>query len=363
MNRHVKVNTFQKNFDSLFRNIQFIWKQGHIISYLTNRYQWYMYPKRGHVSQSPLHVDIETTAKCNLRCPMCANRHLQANEFNTYGHMDFDLFKKIIDQCYENNVYSIRLSWRGEVLLHPEILKILHYAKVEKRIKNVSFLTNGIMLKGDIAEALIDYGIDYISVSVDGLDEMYEKIRYPLKFNSLYKNLLAFKELKRKKKKSCPTVRITTLWPAIASDPATYSRRMTRVSDRIVFNPLKDYRITTQDKQFICQFPWERLFIGFDGKVHACSNTIEPLVVGDINKQDLHTIWHGSNMQQIRKLHRNLKRLEIPQCSRCSYGVDYQGRWHKRDWTKWNPDELTPTTPNNPIKGRAFMKEQGVNTR
>ena len=301
-----------------------------------------MYPKRGHVSRFPLHVDIETTAKCNLRCPMCANRHLGSTDYNAYGHMDFSLFKRIVDQCSKNQLYSIRLSWRGEVLLHPEITKILHYAKVEKGIRNVSFLTNGALLKGSIAEALVDYGIDYISVSVDGLDEMYEKIRYPLKFKTIYDNLFAFKELKRKKNKSRPAVRITTLWPAIANNPAEYSGRMKKVSDRIVFNPLKDYRITTQDKQFVCQFPWERLFIGFDGKVHACSNTIEPLVVGDVNNQHLQAIWHGSTMQRIRELHGNLNRLDIPQCSRCSYGVDYQDRWKQRDWSNWDPNELMP---------------------
>ena len=172
-------------------------KQGNVIPYLINRYQWYQYPKRGKVAPFPLHVDIEVSAKCNLRCPMCANRHVTDEKFSDYGHMDLELFKRVVDECVENKVFSIRLSWRGEPLSHPDFVKFAHYAKVVKRIKQVSFLTNGMMLKGKLAEAMIDYGVDYISVSVDGIGEIYEKIRYPSKFNKVYDNLRNFKELKK----------------------------------------------------------------------------------------------------------------------------------------------------------------------
>ncbi|MFC1907388.1 hypothetical protein ACFLW8_04820 [Chloroflexota bacterium] len=85
----VRVNKFQKKFDSRVRNALFILKQGNIVPYLINRYQWYQYPKRGKVVPFPLHVDIEVSAKCNLRCPMCANRHVTDENFTAYGHMDF----------------------------------------------------------------------------------------------------------------------------------------------------------------------------------------------------------------------------------------------------------------------------------
>lgn len=343
MFKKVEVNTFQKSFDSKLRGLAFIWHQGNTLKYLLNRYRWHFYPKMGKVYPFPLHVDIETTAKCNLRCPMCPSRHLSNEDYGKYGHMDFELYKKLVDECAENGVFSIRLSWRGEVLVTPEFEKYVHYAKVVKKIPNVSFLTNGAMLKGKLAEKLIDYGTDYISVSIDGLKDIYEEIRYPVKFDTIYNNLKKFKELKRQKGKKKPVIRITTLWPAIAKDPKAYYDKMSLVCDKIVYNPLKDYSLTEPIKtDFICQFPWERLFVAFNGDVQPCSNTKEPFIIGNAEETTLSEIWHGSRMNELRDQHSVGKRMEISPCNRCSYGIDYSNIWIDRDWTDWAPRELLP---------------------
>lgn len=339
----VEINTFQKSFDNKLRNLSFIWHQGNILKYLLNRFRWYFYPKMGKISSFPLHVDIETTAKCNLRCPMCPSRHLSEEEYGKYDHMDFDLYKKLVDECADNGVFSIRLSWRGEVLVTPEFEKYVHYAKVVKKIPNVSFLTNGALLKGMLAEKLIDYGTDYISVSIDGLKEIYNKIRYPVKFHTIYTNLQNFKELKKQKNKKKPVIRVTTLWPAIAKNPKEYYDKMSQVCDKIVYNPLKDYSKTEPVKiDFICQFPWERLFVAFNGNVQPCSNTKEPFIIGNVKKVSLSEIWNSIKMNELRNQHSAGKRMAVSPCNCCSYGIDYSSIWVDRDWADWDPNELLP---------------------
>ena len=343
MIKDVKVNTFQKSFDTRRRDIAFIVHQGHLIKYLTNRYQWHMNPKMNKVARFPLHVDIETTAKCNLRCPMCPNRHVPKERQQTYDHMDFSLFTNIVDECARNNIFSIRLSWRGEVLTNPRFSEYIYYAKIKKKIPNVSFLTNGTLLNKNLMEQFIDYGLDYISISIDGLDDIYEQIRYPLRFEKIYNNLKLFKELKQQKKSKKPVIRITALWPAIARDPQAFYKRMMPLSDKIVYNPLKDHRITEpQREDFICQFPWERLFVAFNGDVQPCSNIKEQFVIGNVRKDSLQEIWHGTAMQELRRIHRSGKRMAMFPCSACSYGIDYSSVWSQRDWSRWNPQELCP---------------------
>ena len=61
------------------------------------------------------------------------------------GIMKMDLYKKIIDEAAANNVYSIKLSWRGEPLLNPNLVEMIKYAK-KKGIKDVAFLTNAELL-------------------------------------------------------------------------------------------------------------------------------------------------------------------------------------------------------------------------
>jgi len=344
MYKIVKVNFFQKNFDTRYRNFLFFYNQGNYLKYIKNRIQWYLYPNLRKVANFPLHLDLETTAICNLRCPMCPNRHVTDKKFKKYNHMDINLYKKIIDECAENEVFSVRLSWRGEIFTNPNILEYIRYAKIEKKIPQVSFLTNGIKLRGDIAKAVIDLGVDYISVSVDGMDEIYETIRYPSKFNDIYHNLYEFKELRKKMNKKKPMVRITTLWPAIARYPNEFYNKMSKVADKIVYNPLKDYSITTQDRKdfVVCQFLWERLFVGFDGYVHPCSNAKNEFIIADANKENIKQIWNGDKINELRKLHTQGKRLEIFPCNECIYGVDFEKRWKRRDWKDWDPKELLP---------------------
>jgi radical SAM protein with 4Fe4S-binding SPASM domain len=343
MFKKVEVNTFQQSFDSRIRNFAYIWNQGHLIEYVINRYKWYIYPKMNKVALFPLHVDIETTAKCNLRCPMCPSRHLSQEKYSEYGHMDMELFKKVVDECADRRIFSIRLSWRGEPLVNPKFKEYVYYAKVVKRVPNVSFLTNGSLLKGKLAEELIDYGIDYISVSIDGLKEIYEKIRYPVKFNTVCKNLRDFKELKEKKGVKKPVIRVTTLWPAVAKDPGGFYDRLSPVCDKIVYNHLKDYSVTEPQKVgFICQFPWERLFVAFNGDVQPCSNTKDSFVVGNVLEDTLEEIWHSPRMNEVRRLHMAFRRMDISPCNQCSYGIDYVKLWRDRDWTDWDPKELLP---------------------
>lgn len=340
----VRVNTFQKRFDSRYRDFLFSWNQGSYLKYLKNRVQWYLYPNIKRVSRFPIHLDIETTARCNLHCPMCPRRHLSKERYNAYDHMDGDLYRKLVDECAESRIYSIRLSWRGEVLVNPDLAEFIRYAKVVRKIPNVSFLSNGSLLKGELAEKIIDYGLDYMSISVDGLADVYDKVRHPLKFDKIFENLKSFQALKRKKGRKKPVVRVATLWPAIAADPRKYYEVMSKVADKIVYNPLKDYSVTTQDKKsfVMCQFLWERLFVGFNGMVQPCSNEKNEFKIGDARKNTIREIWQGEAMTKLRKIHTEGRRLEISPCDECSYGVDYEKRWKGRDWTMWDPSEMIP---------------------
>ena len=136
----LKVNFHQNPFDTSCRYWNFILNQGSFADYFFNRINWYAGPKNGYITPFPLHVDIETASTCNMSCPMCYRDQLKDT-----GQMDFDLFKKAVDECAENNVFSIRLSWRGETLTHPRIKEMIAYAT--HKIKNVSFLTNAFFLQ------------------------------------------------------------------------------------------------------------------------------------------------------------------------------------------------------------------------
>ena len=143
----MKINEGQLRISKTWDNLKFDYKRtkGHFFSFLINRLRWHFYPRLHYVSKFPDHIDIEISSACNLRCPMCYTITDEFKEKVKVGLMDFDLFKKLIDECSKFNPYSIRISFRGESFIHPDVFDMIKYAK-DSGIKEVSSLTHGGML-------------------------------------------------------------------------------------------------------------------------------------------------------------------------------------------------------------------------
>ena len=72
--------------------------------------------------------------------------------------------------------------------MNPQIIDMIKYAK-QKGIKEVSTLTHGGFLDVEKFEELVDIGLDWLTISFDGVDETYEQIRAPLKFEEMVKKI------------------------------------------------------------------------------------------------------------------------------------------------------------------------------
>ena len=114
-------------------------------AYAKYRSDWNTRPLEMDPGEYPVHVDIELASLCNLSCPMCYTITDEFIEKVNAKLMDFELFKKIIDDI-AGKVPSIRLSYRGESTLHPKFIECIKYAK-DAGIVEVSTLTNGSKLK------------------------------------------------------------------------------------------------------------------------------------------------------------------------------------------------------------------------
>jgi len=69
----------------------------------------------------PTFLWIEPTNKCNLRCIICPNKLIPKEDT---GFMEWDLFKKVIDEAKDFGSI-IALYIRGESLLHPDLFKMI----------------------------------------------------------------------------------------------------------------------------------------------------------------------------------------------------------------------------------------------
>ncbi|MBI1388542.1 MAG: radical SAM protein [bacterium] len=319
--------------------------------YYEYRRLWNELPVRKEIRDYPLLVDLELASRCNLKCPMCPTitEEFIEKRVKPYrrGLLDFDLAKKIIDEV-AGKVYALRLSWVGEPTLHPKFVEIVQYAK-DHGIHEVSFLTNGYRMRRDFFTRVAQAGADWITISIDGMGETYNKIRAPLKFDETLQKIREMKEYKDKNGLKKPVIKIQGVWPAVRESAELFYNTFAPYVDMIAFNPLIDYLHKDTDivyeDGFSCPQYYQRLVVSSNGKVAMCSNddNVE-VVIGDANEQSVHQIWHGEKMNELRAIHSVDGGFKnIISCRRCYYP------------RKAAPDEITV------INGRTIHIENYVN--
>lgn len=280
--------------------------EGWHTEYSEYRRLWIEYAKNQVVSDYPLLVDIELASICNLKCPMCYTITKEFKQQVNTTRMDWELYKKIINEI-GGKVPAIRLSLRGEATLHNKFVDCIRYAK-EKGIKEVSTLTNGGKLTLDYFEKIVNAGIDWITISVDGVGEVYEKIRKPIKFNALLDKIKAMKRFKEERGLHRPVIKVQGIWPAIKENLQEYYDTFASCTDLVAFNPLIDYLGKDTEieylENFTCPQQYQRLVIGADGLVMKCSNDEENReIMGNANKETVHQLWHSEKMRTEREMH------------------------------------------------------------
>ncbi len=119
----------------------------------------------------PLIIALSITEKCNLRCPMCLlwkSRNLYENNQD----LVMEDWVRVIKEIGRNN--SMVYITGGEPFLSKDLFQIISQLKKEKILCGVT--TNGVFLK-EHANRLINTGIDFVSVSLDGPKEIHDKSR------------------------------------------------------------------------------------------------------------------------------------------------------------------------------------------
>ncbi|CDZ63718.1 radical SAM/SPASM domain-containing protein [Neorhizobium galegae] len=321
--RNVPINKGNYSMDTEEREAAFekYRGEGWETEYALYRKRWAEYAKNQEVSEYPLLVDLELASICNLRCPMCYTISDEFKKSVNTTRMDWDLYRRIIDEI-GGKVPAIRLSLRGEATLHQRFADCVRYAK-DHGIKEVSTLTHGFKLNRKYFEQIVDAGIDWITISIDGTGQTYENIRKPIKFNDLLEKVKGIKAYKEERGLNRPVIKVQGIWPAIRENPDLYYETFAPYVDLVAFNPLIDYLGNDTDvaylDNFTCPQQYQRLVIGADGLVMKCSNDEENReVIGNAKDQTVHEIWHSEKMNAVRALHKEPQGfLKSEVCRRC----------------------------------------------
>lgn len=140
-------------------------------------------------------VQLESSIACNLRCVMCPWRSI-AEKAENRGIMPQAVWEALRPHLHQ--IKSIDFSGGGEPLLQPHLLEWIKEARAAGC--ETGFLTNGLLLKKEFTQEVINAGVSWICVSVDGATgEVYEKIRTGSNFRKVCENLGNIAELRNGK--------------------------------------------------------------------------------------------------------------------------------------------------------------------
>nr|VFK64648.1 MAG: radical SAM additional 4Fe4S-binding SPASM domain-containing protein [Candidatus Kentron sp. UNK]VFK71165.1 MAG: radical SAM additional 4Fe4S-binding SPASM domain-containing protein [Candidatus Kentron sp. UNK] len=108
----------------------------------------------------PLKVELELTARCNLRCQHCMVEHKNSGE----GELSGATIKSLIDDWSEEGLLELQFTG-GEPTIRPDFVDLVEYA-CERGIK-VLVSSNGTLIDEELAERLGKSGA-YVEISLDG---------------------------------------------------------------------------------------------------------------------------------------------------------------------------------------------------
>jgi len=293
--------------------------------YKEYRRLWELATKREIMTDFPLHIDIELTSTCNLKCSMCWQ---SGSLIYPKGFMKMDLFKKIIDEGVENGMRAIKLQSRGESMMHPQILEAIRYAK-DKGVLDIQLTTNATLLKPEKFDSLLDSGIDVLIFSIDvAHKESYEQLHPGKKYADIVETIVAFLNRRKERGLKYPFVRVQAVKVGGADlNPHVQSilNRIMDLVDRIEVGEL--FTLVDESQQIDkskfellpCPYLWQRMVANYDGKITMCCRDYNcEHVLGDANKQTIKAIWNGPVYTKSRELHSKMQRDLIKVCAHCN---------------------------------------------
>jgi radical SAM protein with 4Fe4S-binding SPASM domain len=231
--------------------------------------------------RKPKVLRLDIAATCNAQCPMCPREYM--DESRLVGKMSLEKIKEILIDAKHYGFETLKVYITSEPTVHPDFNYIMKFSKELGFINHVS--TNASL----IPRALdgLKY-VDNLQISVEGWDkESYEKFRYPLNFEKVYKNLKLLNESINKKyqnryihlpmTKNTDLRKFLKLWGEFVNfvkvdymQPANIFSQGLMKSE---YNPkIKDdyHEFVRMDKNFACFDPFAEIVVAYDGKIMLC---------------------------------------------------------------------------------------------
>ncbi len=292
----------------------------------------------------PVEYIVETTAKCNLYCPMCPREtHKQPKE-----DMTDEIFERLVSES-AGAAEHMMLIGLGEPFLDPKIFDRIEYCQRHGVATLLS--TNGTLLDEKNAERLLNSPLKHITLSFDGASkETFEHYRKGAQFEKVRDNFLRFARMKHERGAQIQIVVQMVRMPGNAHEVEAFRSfwgsapgvDQVRVKEDET-NLVQPEARRAEGKMRKCHYLWRgAMYVKHDGRVYPCcqSYALDGAPAGDLRERPLAEIFNSDEMRRLRGLHAKGRGAEVDMCARCSTPIPHpalaaasllvNGKWVRR---------------------------------
>jgi radical SAM protein with 4Fe4S-binding SPASM domain len=264
--------------------------------------------RKAVVPGGPLTLTIESTAKCNLFCPMC----LRERVYFPPRNMEFPVFQKIIDESRDFLEFAVPYGV-GEPLLNHEIFDMIAYCTRSGIPTGIS--TNATTLTEESSRRLIEAGLIYIVFAFDGATrETFETYRKGADYEEVRRNILAFLSVKKAmRSKIFCIVQMVALKENLKEREALVRMWTREGIDEV---RIKKDEVHNEESaipgdnssrprmRHPCYLLWRGpMYVHYDGTVFPCCYIFPDEPAGNIKRATLREIWNSGKMVDLRQAH------------------------------------------------------------
>ena len=270
----------------------------------------------------PVEFIVETTAKCNLYCPMCPRETFKQPKEDMTG----EIFQRLVNESGASAEHMMLIGL-GEPFLDRKIFDRIEYC--HRHNIHTLLSTNGTFLDDATCARILGSTLAHITLSFDGATkESFEYYRKGAKFEKVRDNFLRLARMKKERGHGPEIVVQMVRMDGNAGEVEAFRQFWENVPgvDQVrikedetnLMHP--DAGHAGEDWKHPCHYLWRGpMYVKWNGDVYPCcqSYMLEGAPVGNIGAQSLPSIWNSAEMRRMRQAHASGRAGEIPICARC----------------------------------------------
>ena len=280
--------------------------------------------------RTPMRLEIDPSSICNFKCDFCFQHRVK----NFHGTLlTRELFEKILSQVleFEDPIKVLYLYTLGEPMVNQDLPYFIRRVHETGAANKIAITSNGSLLTHELTDAMLDSGLNSLSISLNGLsDEDFQRVcNAKVDCEKLYDEISYFYS----KKGDC-NLHIKIEGDYFSEEEQKYFLdRFSGICDSLFVDKLADiwpdvkidadaniYGLDNADDA-LCPQPFYELCVHSDGNVTPCCAIweVDDYNLGNVNDTTLKEIWGG---QKLRDLQMQLLRKEpadFDVCNRCNF--------------------------------------------